>query len=518
MSLGDKSQRDLDKIGGIIATVIFGLCLILHLWRWARYRCHPLAATSLFLVLRTIGWLLVFIGALRNDTLLNKRGHIVNALAFWLLMLGSLLLLVRWDASRRGVRYTNISWGATGLASLGCAVMGALEAAGQITWLNNPGDKPTVILKVAEVGFVVLSGCNALVSLFFNFREGPMYQKPVVRCAFVFSSLSILVRCLFWMLVALQTILFTETNRQIFLYCLGTVLEIVAVVLWGLLPATKHLKPHSGASFVETPSVKLDDSSIKPLTGEPGKPLHKLSENDLRNLPVEYYEEPETSHANNADISQFGTTQAGAFGSYSSTYQGTHQSMVPGSSSAYSSYGHQQMQQQAQAQQQAQPASTFVTNPWSGSTSSLVPPGTLYDPRQQPFIAPPQAMGQQQPVMITGQPVGFMSFPTQIQQIPQQPMREQHHMSMPYVPVVSAVPHQSVSFVAPTMNGQFAQSSQYPVYVRTPAPTLLGGNQTRGPQTDGSAQESESDYFAGRDYVNVDTSQSHTQQQHNSYN
>ncbi|KAJ1766279.1 hypothetical protein LPJ54_005247, partial [Coemansia sp. RSA 1824] len=131
-----------------------------------------------FLILRVVGWLLAFIGAIKDDRLLNKRGYIINSLAFWLMLLSGMLLLARWEATRRNVRWSLRSWGGTGGALILCVVFGALDAAGQITWLNNPEDTASIVMKIAAVGFLALSVIYAFVSLFFNYRESSIYQQP----------------------------------------------------------------------------------------------------------------------------------------------------------------------------------------------------------------------------------------------------------------------------------------------------------------------------------------------------
>ncbi|KAJ2786745.1 hypothetical protein GGI15_001274 [Coemansia interrupta] len=390
MSLDDSSQRNLDKVGGIIATGVFGICLIMHVWRWLYYKCHPLAATSIYLILRTVGWLLTFIGAFKDDALLNKRGYIVNSLAFWLFVLASFMLAVKWDASRRAVKSTKRSYGAIVVAVLACLVMGALEAAGQITWLNDPEGDPSTVLKVAEVGFVVLTGINALFAVYFNFKEGTMYQRPSVRWTFFITAALLLARSVFWMLVGLHVIKFTESNRQIFLYSLGTSFEMLAALFWSFSPASKHLRPHSNVDFEETPSVKPVASSIKPLRGEPASPVHRLSESDPQNGVQD--KDSRSDNASRQDSvagssSHYGTNgRPGAYGSYSSTYNSNVPAGTVGTSGSYSS---------PYVQNQSHDNSPFVSNPWTEQaqplgastnvTNSPSMPATMYDSRPSSY-------------------------------------------------------------------------------------------------------------------------------------
>ncbi|KAJ1847972.1 hypothetical protein LPJ73_004108 [Coemansia sp. RSA 2703] len=394
MTLEDSSQRNLDKVGGIIATGVFGICLIMHIWRWLYYKCHPLAATTIYLILRTVGWLLVFIGAFKDDALLNKRGYIVNSLAFWLFVLASFMLTVKWDASRRAVKSTKRSYGAIVVAVLACLVMGALEAAGQITWLNDPEGDPSTVLKIAEVGFVVLTGINALFAVYFNFKEGNMYQRPSVRWTFFITAALLLARSVFWMLVGLHAIKFSESNRQIFLYCLGTTFEMLAALLWSFSPASKHLKPHSNVDFEETPVVKPVASSIKPLRGEPASPIHRLSESDPQNGVQDKDNRSDNVSRHDSvagSNSHYGTgVQPGAHGSYSSTYNTNVAAGTVGTSSSYSS---------PYVQSQAYDNTPFVANPWTEQTHSVGPstnvtsspsmPATMYDTRPHSYVTQP---------------------------------------------------------------------------------------------------------------------------------
>ncbi|KAJ2552191.1 hypothetical protein IWW35_002445, partial [Coemansia sp. RSA 1878] len=209
---GENVVVDLTRLT-YIAVVCFGICLAAHVWQWVRHRCHALMPMFFFLILRVVGWLLAFIGAIKNDRLLNKRGYIINSLAFWLMLLSGMLLLARWEATRRNVRWSLRSWGGTGGALILCVVFGALDAAGQITWLNNPEDTASIVMKIAAVGFLALSVIYAFVSLFFNYRESSIYQQPTVRWAFVLSAGLLVVRCVFWMLVALNIVKFEESKR-----------------------------------------------------------------------------------------------------------------------------------------------------------------------------------------------------------------------------------------------------------------------------------------------------------------
>ncbi|KAJ2048993.1 hypothetical protein GGI08_005847 [Coemansia sp. S2] len=267
MALDDSSQRNLDKVGGIIAAILFVVCFIAHMWQWLRHKFHPFAATSVFLLLRTIGWLLASIGAMRDDSLLNKRGYIVNAVSFWLMALGAAILLVRWDVCCRGKTWNSRAWSAVSLASIPCVAMGAVDAAGQIDWLNNPADDPKATIKAASIGFLVIVSICALVSLFMIFRSQLIYQRPLVRLSFFLSGAFLVLRCLFWMLVAMDIVHFEEPNRLIFLYCLATSFEVLTAAAWGFLPIAKNLKlsKHEPDNLLDLPSVKIvDDNTSRP--------------------------------------------------------------------------------------------------------------------------------------------------------------------------------------------------------------------------------------------------------------
>ncbi|KAJ2765775.1 hypothetical protein IWQ56_003963, partial [Coemansia nantahalensis] len=185
------------------------------------------------------------------------------------MMLSQLLLLARWDAARRGARWGARSWGGTGGALVLCLVFGALDAAGQITWLNSPSDSPSATLKVASVGFVVLAGVYGLGCLFFNFREGLFYQRPSVRWVFFLSALVVAVRCVCWMLVGLDIVRFKEPKRLIFLFCLTTTFEIVAAAIWGFTRATKHLRLEGKGAATKLESLRSEP--VAPAAPQPAE-------------------------------------------------------------------------------------------------------------------------------------------------------------------------------------------------------------------------------------------------------
>ncbi|KAJ2809686.1 hypothetical protein H4S07_003114, partial [Coemansia furcata] len=280
MALDGSSQRNLDKVGGIIATILFGVCFLAHTWQWLRHKFHPFAATSLFLLLRTIGWLLAFIGAVTDDSLLNKRGYIVNAVSFWLMALGAALLLVRWSVCCRGKSWNSRAWSAASLASIPCVAIGAVDAAGQIDWLNNPAEDPKTTIKAASIGFLVITGVYALASLFIIFRSQLIYQRPLVRLSFFLSGAFLVLRCVFWMLVALGVVNFDEPQRLIFLYCLATSFEVLTAAVWGFFPVAKSLKltGQEHTNLHDLPSVKVvEDSTTRP-TGTQSSPTPTDSE------------------------------------------------------------------------------------------------------------------------------------------------------------------------------------------------------------------------------------------------
>ncbi|KAJ2687829.1 hypothetical protein IWW39_002643 [Coemansia spiralis] len=267
MGLEDSSQRNLDRVGGIIAAILFSVCLVAHMWQWLRHKFHPFAATSMFLLLRTIGWLLAFIGAVKDDSALNKRGYIVNAVSFWLMALGGALLLVRWSVCCRGKTWNSRAWSAASLASIPCVVMGAVDAAGQIDWLNNPTEDPKATIKAASIGFLVIVSVYALVSLLTIFRSQLIYQKPLVRLSFFLTGAFLLLRCIFWMLIAMNIVDLDEPKRLIFLFCLATSFELLTAAVWGFFPVAKNLKlpDHELDNLHDLPSVKVvDDSTARP--------------------------------------------------------------------------------------------------------------------------------------------------------------------------------------------------------------------------------------------------------------
>ncbi|KAJ2491013.1 hypothetical protein IWW37_002679 [Coemansia sp. RSA 2050] len=280
MALDDSSQRNLDRVGGIIAAILFSVCLVAHMWQWLRHKFHPFAATSLFLLLRTIGWLLAFIGAVKDDSALNKRGYIVNAVSFWLMALGAALLLVRWCVCCQGKTWNSRAWSAASLASIPCVVMGAVDAAGQIDWLNNPAEDPKATIKAASIGFLTIASVYALVSLFTIFRSQLIYQKPLVRLSFFLSGAFLLLRCIFWMLIAMNIVDLDEPKRLIFLYCLATSFEFLTAAVWGFFPIAKNLKlpGHEHDNLHDLPSVKVvDDSTVRP-SGSQSSPTPSDSE------------------------------------------------------------------------------------------------------------------------------------------------------------------------------------------------------------------------------------------------
>ncbi|KAJ1844459.1 hypothetical protein LPJ57_009492, partial [Coemansia sp. RSA 486] len=507
MSLEDSSQKNLDKVGGIIATSVFGLCLLLHVWRWLRYKCHALAATTIYLILRTVGWLLTFIGAFKDDVLLNKRGHIINALAFWLFVFASLLLVVQWDASRRGVKRSRRSNSGAGIALLACLVMGALEAAGQITWLNAPEDDPSTTLKVAEVGFVALTGIYGLFAVFFNYKESIIYQRPSVRWSFFLTAALLICRSVFWMLVALHAVKFTEPKRNIFLYCLGTAPEMIAAAIWGFSPATRHIKPHSNVDFVQSAGIRTGDSgSNKPLRGEPASPIHRLSESDPRNGVQDKVSTKDSANDDAEDANQPNSNQPGAFGSYSSTYQNSGYNGTVATSSSYSSPYIQQQQQQTAD-------NTFVTNPWAnapslaagsmgtGVTNSPSMPATVYDSRPASYnpqnipLAPLAQYPGAAPSPLQNQQQGLQRY--SLQHIPVQqpsPLLQQQQQQQPQLQRISLqqLPQQQILIPQQQMPRMSMQQlpQQHIIITQHPLPQQPQGSPLVYPQPTAVAHQS----------------------------
>ncbi|KAJ1849700.1 hypothetical protein LPJ70_000297 [Coemansia sp. RSA 2708] len=399
MTLEDTSQRNLDKIGGIIAAALFGVCLFVHLWQWARHRCHVLAPLFVFLVLRVVGWLLAFIGAIKDDQLLNKRGYIVNALAFWLMMLSGLLLLARWDASRRGVRWGVRSWGGTGAALILCIVFGALDAAGQITWLNNPGDSASVVMKIAAVGFLVVAAIYALMTLFFNYREALFYQQPSVRWAFFLSAGLLVARCVFWMLVGLNVVKFEEPKRLIFLFCLTTTFEIATAAVWGLLPIARHLRPKvgEGTDMQSLKPTSIAEESLRLNGGIAAPPIHTEDTPSHDSVPDDNQEQ---------DSDDASAHKVAPSHSYSAHV--TEPNRMSGQPSSYSSYYQTPME-----------GGVVNANPWAGaSSSSTGNTASVYNPALHSYAQQPAA---QPPMMV----VGPQSYAPQPQMVPQMRVQQQ---------------------------------------------------------------------------------------------
>ncbi|KAJ2157984.1 hypothetical protein GGF46_004121 [Coemansia sp. RSA 552] len=500
MTLEDTSQRNLDRVGGIIATVAFAICLGAHLWQWARHRCHVLAPLLIFLILRIIGWLLAFIGAVRDDQLLNKRGYIINAVSFWLMMLTGLLLLAYWDTNRRGKRWSVRSWGGTGAALILCVVFGALDAAGQTTWLNNPDDSPPVTLKIASVGFLVLAATYSGFAVFFNYREAVFYQKPTVRWAFLLTAAVLVARCIFWLLVGMHIVKFEEPKRLIFLFCLTTTFEIAAAALWGFMPVAKHLRPRSSGGS--------DTQSLKPTSiEEESLRINAVRKNnDSANsstgydggiaAPPLHTEEPEPELRRKSHDSEFdnnaaspalgndslaapaavgaGSAAAAGLGSYN-----VHGSNNPSLSlpSSYSSY-----------YQTPGDATNAAANPWAGAATSSSGSHTAGVPN-------PALHSYIQPVATIPQPMlGPQSYSTPYQPQPQMRIHQQRPAPLQTV----GVPVQGVSFASgPSVN--FAPPTDSPYlgmpahphtnFVKTPYP------QPQQPRTDPSAPTYPDDYF-----------------------
>ncbi|KAJ2777804.1 hypothetical protein H4R18_004956 [Coemansia javaensis] len=474
MGLDDSSQRNLDRVGGIIAAVLFAACLAAHVWQWVRHRCHPLAASTAFLVLRTVGWLLAFIGAVQGDALLNKRGYIANAVAFWLLPLTGLLLLARWDATRRGARWSARSWGGTGAAAILCLGFGALDAAGQITWLNNPADGPSVAMKIASVGLLVVVGIYALVGLFFNFREALFYQRPSVRWAFFLTATLLVLRCVFWMLVGTGIIQFDEVKRLIFLFCLGTTFEIGAAAVWGFMSVARHLHPKGEAPAAEMESLRPEPaaagkpaSANKPLPADTAIPAHEYmaSQRSDKSEVTRPDSEAEAETSDDYSASAYNTIAmpqpAAAAGTIGHAYAG-----APGRQPSYrSSYS---------SPYQPPPAHGAVVGPPPGGSPAM------HSPMQQHVMVPVQSQPMQihsQPqIMVQSQPhIMVQSQPQLVQvQLQPRPVTSQPVGVPAYTTGVSSAPPPAgdpgISF-APAAQEPYAGASAPPTtFVKTPYP------------------------------------------------
>ncbi|KAI8322814.1 hypothetical protein GQ54DRAFT_131517 [Martensiomyces pterosporus] len=346
MALDSVLERNLDKVGGIIAAVVFAVCLFAHLWQLMRHRCYPLVATSIFLLLRVIGWLTTAVGAIQNKSDLNKRGYIVNSLAFWLMMLGGFLLIARWDASRRGVNWSTQSSVLSGVAFVVCVVFGGLEASGQISWLNNPQDNPKVTLNVSEAGFLALAVLYALIAGYFNVHEPMVYQKPGVRFSFYLTAAFLLGRCIFSMVVALRIVTFAQDKRQLFLFCLATTFEMFACAAWGFSAVARDLEPQDITPVGELPPSDDDYNSAQPVLTT-SNAMHKLDNVPTRDSMYDGQTQPG---------SHIGKSQIGANAMYGSSGGGSY-----GNNPNLSSYN---------AAVASVPDETHGLNPWATVSSS----------------------------------------------------------------------------------------------------------------------------------------------------
>ncbi|KAJ2665492.1 hypothetical protein IW148_001613 [Coemansia sp. RSA 1199] len=485
MTLEDTSQRNLDRIGGIIAAACFGICLVAHVWQWVRHRCHALAPMFFFLLLRVVGWLLAFIGAIKDDRLLNKRGYIINSLAFWLMMLSGMLLLARWEATRRNVRWGLRSWGGTGGALILCVVFGALDAAGQITWLNNPEDTASIVMKIAAVGFLALAVIYALVSLFFNYREAIIYQQPTVRWAFFLSAGLLIVRCVFWMLVALNIVKFEEPKRVIFLFCLTTTFEIATAAIWGFLPVARHLRSkYDGSKDTQSAKpISIAEESQRLKAGIAAPPIH-TEEIESHDSADDNNQEPSSDDAS--------THKVAPMHSYSD--QASAHNRMSTQPSAYSSY-----------YQPPMPAPN--PNPWAGASTSSSNTTSVYNPARQSYAQPgaqammvgPQSYVLQQPPQMNAQ-----SMPPQVN-VQRMPPQMQAHQFRP-APLqtfntaysgMGGPSGPSISFAAPGQSPYMGMPASHTTFVKTPYPQPQRAQEPS--YVDGPAAAYTADYFKSND-------------------
>ncbi|KAJ1992552.1 hypothetical protein GGI25_000053 [Coemansia spiralis] len=469
--------RNVDRVGGIIAAAAFGLCLLAHVWHMLRHKCYLFAATLLFLVFRVVGWLLAFIGAVRDDRLLNKRGYIVNAVAFWLLMLGSLLLLARWEACRRGARWGVRSWGGTGASLILCIFLGALDAAGQISWLNNPEDNPKVTLKIASIGFLVLACVNVLFVLFFNMREAEIYQRPSVRWAFGIVSLLIGARCVFWMLVGLHILHFDESQRRIFLFCLATIFEILVTMSLSFLPVAKNLSSQHGRDTTDGGSLKPESvyqqktrrDSAAPVNAAGTTAAHSSASNSSDNDAPEQFVELSIpngvtatgSNGSGSRVHRHSTTATSSTNStdigIGDTNSGNLHSSMPAINATTAAYTHVT----PQSNYSPTPEQPRPFNPWAGA-ANLTTTGasdSSHNPHLPPYAQGAQAALQQQ-----------QYYTPQSQQQHQQ---QQQQASTPsYGELVTTMPmaNPSVRFSTPNQSPYMNMPSPHTQFVKTPYP------------------------------------------------
>ncbi|KAJ2617033.1 hypothetical protein H4S08_000517 [Coemansia sp. RSA 1365] len=391
-------------------------------------------------------------------------------------MLAGLLLLARWDATRRGVKWGVRSWGGTGAALIACVALGALDAAGQITWLNNPEDDSNTVLKVASIGFLVLSAIYALAVVLLNFREALFYQRPSVRWTFFLTSGLLVIRCVFWMLIGVHIIEFEESRRLIFLYCLTTTFEVATAALWGFMPIAKHLRPKSDDTGTDMQSLKPSTTPEQPLPVDNAIPAHEyLKTQASHDSEQNDHETDDNDHHDQTPSKVLPLPPTGVHQSYTNTNNDS-------ASSVPSSYA----PQYPMAASNNNSGQNF--NPWAGasltnsSATSAAPTGGL------------SSYSQQAPPMV----VGPSSYSTQLQQ-QQQPVRVQQQRPAPLQPFSTplyntgvnmpggagglAMPGQSVNFITPNINQTpyVGVPTQHTTFVKTPYPqpqAIQGQQQT----------------------------------------
>ncbi|KAJ1955417.1 hypothetical protein EC988_001894 [Linderina pennispora] len=275
-------EKNIDKIGGIVVAGVLAASFLLLLWQVVRFRFTPLLPALLFTVLSAIGWLLSAIGAIREDKSMNDQGHKVYAASFMFLMFGALLLLAKWAAIRSGVSWNRITIVMAGVSAVASVVFGSLEAAGQVDWLKTPSDTPKTTLKVAEIGFLVLSVVYLSTVVRFTVHEAMVYQAPRVRMSFYITAFLLFVRSLFYMLVALRVIKLDTDKRHLYLFFLTTVPETTSCLVWALTFVARDLKATRVEPIGELPPSDADFRPVVVPTHGEGTDPYKLDTEPTR--------------------------------------------------------------------------------------------------------------------------------------------------------------------------------------------------------------------------------------------
>ncbi|PVV03050.1 hypothetical protein BB560_002480 [Smittium megazygosporum] len=260
------------KVGGFTFFALFLIAFVCLSFQAAKNKLLLMVPIVLYCLLRTIAYLIVGLGGIKDKTSVSMVGVRFNLFIYWLMVSSFLLFNLRWINNVNKTRWTSktLYYSITVLTI--CFVFGIVDAVGTIRYYNNPTSKPNQLMRIASIAYLIISSIEFSSSISLVIKDSLIYQTPKEKVMKLFPSVLFFFRNLSYLLSVQSFSTLDHAQFLAFQFGALTGLEAIIVIFWSFSKLGKSLSSDVPDNIIPINQTKFFANNNNSINGSPEYP------------------------------------------------------------------------------------------------------------------------------------------------------------------------------------------------------------------------------------------------------